>query len=62
MLGRCWSSPYISYGTETIGTSLKLGIPLREDLTMQLRYSIYWQQIKLYVEHGRLQQYQPGFP
>ena len=40
-------SPYISYGTETIGTSLKLGIPLREDLTMQLRYSIYYQQINL---------------
>ena len=41
------ANPYISYGTETIGTSLKLGIPLREDLTMQLRYSIYWQQIEL---------------
>ncbi len=41
------TNPYISYGTETIGTSLKLGIPLREDLTMQLRYSIYWQQIQL---------------
>ena len=41
------TNPYISYGTETIGTSLKLGIPLREDLTMQLRYSIYWQQIEL---------------
>ena len=41
------ANPYISYGTETIGTSLKLGIPLREDLSMQLRYSIYWQQIEL---------------
>jgi len=41
------ANPYISYGTETIGTSLKLGIPLREDLTMQLRYSVYWQQIEL---------------
>ena len=41
------ANPYISYGTETIGTSLKLGIPLREDLTMQLRYSVYWQQIQL---------------
>jgi outer membrane protein insertion porin family len=41
------ANPYISYGTETIGTSLKLGIPLREDLSMQLRYSVYWQQIQL---------------
>ena len=40
-------SYYLSYGTETIGTSLKLGIPLREDLSMQLRYSIFWQQIQL---------------
>ena len=55
------TNPYISYGTETIGTSLKLGIPLREDLTMQLRYSIYWQADPAAVEHGRLQQHQPGF-
>ena len=41
------TNPYISYGTETIGTALKMGIPLREDLSMQLRYSIYWQQINL---------------
>ena len=41
------ANPYISYGTETIGSALKLGIPLREDLTMQLRYSVYWQQIQL---------------
>ena len=41
------ANPYISYGTETVGTSLKAGIPLREDLSMQLRYSIYWQQIQL---------------
>jgi outer membrane protein insertion porin family len=41
------SSPYLSYGTENIGTNLKLGIPLREDLSLQLRYSIYWQAITL---------------
>ncbi len=41
------ASPYLSYGTENIGTNLKLGIPLREDLTLQLRYSVYWQQITL---------------
>ena len=35
------ASPYLSYGTTTYGTNLKLGIPLREDLSLQLRYSIY---------------------
>jgi outer membrane protein insertion porin family len=41
------ASPYLSYGSENIGTNLKLGIPLREDLTLQLRYSVYWQAITL---------------
>ena len=41
------ASPYLSYGTTTYGTNLKLGIPLREDLTLQLRYSIYDQSINL---------------
>jgi len=41
------ASPYLSYGTTNIGTNLKLSIPLREDLSLQLRYSIYWQQITL---------------
>jgi outer membrane protein insertion porin family len=40
-------SPYISYGTETFGGTLKTGIPLREDLSLQLRYTAYWQQISL---------------
>jgi outer membrane protein insertion porin family len=41
------ASPYLSYGTTTYGTNLKLNIPLREDLTFQLRYSIYSQRITL---------------
>jgi outer membrane protein insertion porin family len=41
------ASPYLSYGTATYGTNLKFGIPLREDLTLQLRYSIYSQSITL---------------
>jgi outer membrane protein insertion porin family len=41
------ASPYLSYGTTTYGTNLKLGIPLREDLSFQLRYSIYDQRISL---------------
>ncbi len=38
---------YFSYGTESIGGTLKLGIPLREDLSVQLRYSLYTQSIQL---------------
>jgi outer membrane protein insertion porin family len=38
---------YISYGTRTIGFSPRLGFQLREDLALQLRYSIYQQDITL---------------
>jgi len=38
---------FISYGTTTIGFSPRLGFALREDLTLQLRYSLYQQQITL---------------
>ena len=55
------ANPYISYGTETIGTSLKLGIPLREDLTMQLRYSVYWQQIELQSTMDNCNNINPDF-
>ena len=41
------ANSYVSYGTESIGTTLKLGVPLREDLLFQLRYSIYSQEIQL---------------
>jgi outer membrane protein insertion porin family len=41
------ASPFLSYGTETIGTNLRLGIPVREDLSLQLRYSIYSNAITL---------------
>lgn len=38
---------YISYGTKTLGFSPRLGFQLREDLTLQLRYSLYRQEISL---------------
>src|ERR1044071_1756437 len=38
---------YISYGTKTFGFSPRLGFQLREDLALQLRYSIYQQELKL---------------
>jgi outer membrane protein insertion porin family len=41
------ANSYLSYGTESFGGSLKFGVPLREDLTLQLRYSLYTQKITL---------------
>ncbi|TYL91306.1 outer membrane protein assembly factor BamA [Bradyrhizobium rifense] len=41
------SNNYISYGTKTLGFSPRLGFALREDLSLQLRYSIYQQEIEL---------------
>jgi outer membrane protein insertion porin family len=38
---------FISYQTKTIGGNARLGFALREDLSLQLRYSIYRQQISL---------------
>jgi outer membrane protein insertion porin family len=37
----------IAYGTKTVGFSPRLGFQLREDLSLQLRYSLYQQQITL---------------
>jgi outer membrane protein insertion porin family len=38
---------FIAYGTKTIGFSPRIGLQLREDLTLQLRYSLYEQEINL---------------
>ncbi len=38
---------FISYGTKTLGFSPRLGFGLREDLSLQLRYSVYQQEIQL---------------
>ncbi len=38
---------FISYGTKTIGFSPRLGFQLREDLSLQLRYSLYQTEISL---------------
>jgi outer membrane protein insertion porin family len=40
-------SSTVSYGLKTFGFSPRLGVALREDLSLQLRYSIYQQQITL---------------
>ena len=41
------SSNYVSYDTKTIGTNLRLGFGLTEELTFAPRYSIYRQEITL---------------
>jgi outer membrane protein insertion porin family len=41
------ASSFLSYGTETYGGTLKWGLPLREDLALQLRYSAFEQKITL---------------
>jgi outer membrane protein insertion porin family len=41
------ANSYISYNTSTVGFSPRLGFALREDLSLQLRYSIYQQKISL---------------
>src|SRR5262252_6791867 len=41
------ANSFISYGTKTLGFSPRLGFALREDLSLQVRYSIYQQQIQL---------------
>jgi outer membrane protein insertion porin family len=38
---------YTSYDTQTIGGTVRLGFELREDLALQLRYSVYQQEITL---------------
>jgi len=41
------ASSYVSYGTDSLGFSPRLGFQLREDLNLQLRYSISRQKITL---------------
>src|ERR1700730_11461785 len=41
------ANSYVSYGTSTLGFSPRLGFALREDLSLQLRYSLYQQSISL---------------
>lgn len=41
------ANSYYTYQQQTIGGAVRFGIPLREDLGLQLRYSIYQQRITL---------------
>ena len=41
------ANSFIAYGTKTLGFSPRIGLQLREDLSLQLRYSLYRQEITL---------------
>jgi outer membrane protein insertion porin family len=41
------SNDFVSYGTKTIGTNLRLVFPLNEEISFSPRYSIYQQEISL---------------
>jgi outer membrane protein insertion porin family len=41
------ASDFVSYGTKTIGTNLRLVFPLNEEISFSPRYSIYQQEISL---------------
>src|SRR5580692_8033522 len=41
------ANSYLSYGTESYGGTLKFGIPIREDLSFLVRYSLYSQKLTL---------------
>jgi outer membrane protein insertion porin family len=41
------ANSYLSYGTQSYGGTLKWGLPLREELALQLRYSVFEQKITL---------------
>ncbi len=55
------ANSYISYGTKTLGFSPRLGFGLREDTSLQLRYSIYRQEITLpfYLQNCNNTQFLP---
>jgi outer membrane protein insertion porin family len=40
-------TPYISYGSKTIGGDIKFGIPITDNLSTQARYTAYTQEITL---------------
>jgi len=46
---------YVSYGTTTFGTNLRLGFALTEELSLQPRYSIYRQEIDLADQYNNCQ-------
>ncbi len=54
-------SSFVSYQTNTIGGNLRLGFALREDVTLQTRYSIYRQSIVLPGQLNNCNNISPDF-
>ncbi len=52
---------YLSYDSKTIGFSPRLGFQLREDLALQVRYSISQQEIKLPAQYQDCDNNNPDF-
>ena len=47
------ATSFVSYQTRTEGASVRLGFALREDLALQLRYSVYNQKVSLpFISHN----------
>src|SRR3972149_6792804 len=49
------ASSYVSYDSQTIGTNLRLGFALTEELALQPRYSIYQQKVSLPSQYNNCQ-------
>jgi outer membrane protein insertion porin family len=54
-------TPYVSYTTNTIGFSPRLGFQLREDLSLQVRYSLYRQEVKVPSQYANCNNINPDF-
>jgi outer membrane protein insertion porin family len=52
---------YQSYGTSTYGFSTRLGVPLREDFGVQVRYSLYNQKITISPQLDNCNNINPDF-
>ena len=48
-------SSYVSYNSQTVGTNLRLGFALTEEIAFQPRYSFYQQKITLPIQHNNCQ-------
>src|SRR6478736_5171092 len=49
------ASNYVSYDSQTIGTNLRLGFALTEEIAFQPRYSFYQQKITLPIQYNNCQ-------
>ena len=49
------ASNYVSYDSQTIGTNLRLGFALTEEIAFQPRYTIYQQKITLPIQYNNCQ-------